>query len=77
MPNPPEHDLIMMLMDIVFAEKSTKVLTPFKNEMPDCVPVIRSHLLQLLIEFRYSLSYEVLLNVQYCLVTITSLVTFT
>jgi len=50
--NPPEPDLIMMLMDIVFAEKSTKILTPFKNEKADPVPVIRSHLLQLLLEFR-------------------------
>ena len=57
MPNPPEPDLIMMLMNIVFAEKSTKMLTPFKNEKADSVPVIRSYLLQLLLEFRYICMY--------------------
>ena len=57
MPSPPEPDLIMMLMDIVFAEKSTKMLTPFKNEKADPVPVIRSYLLQLLLEFRYTHTY--------------------
>ena len=57
MPNPPEPDLIMMLMDIIFAGKSTKMLTPFKNEKADPVPVIRSYLLQLLLEFRYIAMY--------------------
>jgi len=53
MPNPPDHDLIMMLMDIVFAEKrSTRILSPFDNEKTDPAPVIRSYLLQLLLDFR-------------------------
>ena len=53
MPNPPEPDLIMMLMDIVFAEgKSTRLLSPFNNEKADPAPVIRSYLLQLLLTFR-------------------------
>ena len=53
MPNPPERKLVMMLMDIVFAEgNSTRVLSPFKNERPDQSPVIRSYLLQLLLEFK-------------------------
>ena len=53
MPNPPDRDLIMMLMDIVFAEgKSTRILSPFNNEQTDPAPVIRSYLLQLLLEFR-------------------------
>ena len=52
-PNPPEHGLIMMLMDIVFAEgMSTRLLSPFNNEKTDPVPVIRSYLLQLLLTFR-------------------------
>ena len=53
---PPEPDLIMMLMNIVFAEgNATKVLSPFNNEITDTAPVIRSNLLQLLLEFRYSI----------------------
>ena len=53
MPNPPETKLVEMLMDIVFSEgKSTKILSPFKNEQADPSPVIRSYLLQLLLEFR-------------------------
>jgi len=53
MPNPPEYKLVMMLMDIIFAEGNyTRVLSPFKNERPDQSPVIRSYLLQLLLEFR-------------------------
>ena len=50
---PPEPDLIMMLMNIVFAEgNTTRILSPFNNEKTDSVPVIRLHLLQLLIKFR-------------------------
>ena len=65
MPNPPEHDLIMMLMDIVFAEgKSTRILSPFNNEKSDPAPVIRSYLLQLLLTFRY-LNYINLTYVYY------------
>ena len=53
---PPEPDLVMMLMNIVFAEgNATKVLSPFNNEKTDTAPVIRSNLLQLLLEFRYSI----------------------
>ena len=53
MPDPPEDGLIMMLMDIVFAEdKSTRLLSPFNNEKVDPAPVIRSYLLQLLLTFR-------------------------
>ena len=54
MPSLPEHDLIMMLMDIVFAEgkSTTRVLSPFNNEKADPGPVIRSYLLQLLLTFR-------------------------
>ena len=54
--NSPEPDLIMMFMNIVFAEgNTTKVLSPFNNETTDTAPVIRSNLLQLLLEFRYSI----------------------
>ena len=50
---PPEPDLIMMLMNIVFAGgNKTRILSPFKNETIDPAPVIRSYLLQLLLEFR-------------------------
>ena len=53
MPTPPEPKLVLMLMDIVFAEGNyTRVLSPFKNERADPSPVIRSYLLQLLLEFR-------------------------
>ena len=51
--NPPEPDLIKMLMNIVFVEgNTTRILSPFKNEKADPTPVIRSYLLQLLLEFR-------------------------
>ena len=51
--NPPEPDLIKMLMNIVFAEgNTTRILSPFNNEKADPAPVIRSNLLQLLLKFR-------------------------
>ena len=54
--HPPEPDLIKMLINIVFAEgNTTKVLSPFTNETTDNAPVIRSNLLQLLLEFRYGI----------------------
>ena len=51
--NPPEPNLIRMLMNIVFDEgKTTRILSPFDNEKADPAPVIRSYLLQLLLEFK-------------------------
>ena len=55
---PPEPDLIKMLMDTVFTEKSesmeveTRDITPYQVD-PDDVPVVRSFLLQLLLEHKY------------------------
>ena len=57
----PEPDLIKMLMDTVFTEKEpeaetssmyTRDMTPYEAD-PDQVPVIRSFLLQLLLEHKY------------------------
>ena len=57
---PPEPDLIKMLMDTVFTEKKqtteatsldTRDMTPYQED-PDQVPVIRSFLLQLLLEHK-------------------------
>ena len=59
----PEPDLITMLMEIVFNEKSescidenteleTRELTPYKVVSSDKIPTIRSFLLQLLLEHK-------------------------
>ena len=59
----PEPDLITMLMEIVFNEKSescidenteleTRELTPYKVISSDKIPTIRSFLLQLLLEHK-------------------------
>ena len=48
--NNPEPALIDYLIECIFTSKtSTKSLTPFSEKEDDCVPVIRSYLLQLLI----------------------------
>ena len=54
----PEPDLIKMLMEIIYTEKKdagviTQDLTPFTEGKKDKVPVIRSSLLQLLLEHKY------------------------
>ena len=52
----PEPSLIKMLLDTVFTEKdelSTQELTPYKDDIADEIPTIRSFLLQLLLEHRY------------------------
>ena len=65
----PEDKLIIMLLDIVFTEqmvvdegeeggkgkRGTRNLTPFKDESGDKQPIIRSFLLQLLLEHEYVL----------------------
>ena len=53
----PEPDLIKMLMEIIYTEKDagviTQDLTPFAEGKKDKAPVIRSSLLQLLLEHKY------------------------
>ena len=58
---PPEPDLIKMLMDTVFTEKKqeletvsldTRDMTPYQDDPDDQVPVVRSFLLQLLLEHK-------------------------
>ena len=53
---PPEPDLIKMLMDTVFTAKEdsvdTRDMTPYDVDA-DQVPVVRSFLLQLLLEHKY------------------------
>ena len=51
----PEPALIKMLLNTVFVDKtdSTQELTPYKDAKADKIPVIRSFLLQLLLEHRY------------------------
>ena len=57
---PPEPELIKMLMNTVFTEKKqdaslgTRDMTPYQAD-PDHVPVVRSFLLQLLLEHKYVL----------------------
>ncbi len=49
----PEPELIKMLMDIIFTENdSTCDLTPFTNTKGDKSPIVRSSLLQLLLEHK-------------------------
>ena len=55
---PPEPDLIKMLMNTVFTERKedasaldTRDMTPYQAD-PDQVPVVRSFLLQLLLEHK-------------------------
>ena len=79
----PEDELVIMLLDIVFTEqreveeggegeggkRGTRNLTPFKDDAGDKQPVVRSFLLQLLLEHEYALfictkiCYEPFLNV--------------
>ena len=54
----PEPDLIKMLMEIIYTEKEdtgiiTQDLTPFTEGKKDKAPIIRSSLLQLLLEHKY------------------------
>ena len=53
---PPEPKLIELLLNIVFVEQDdkfeTKEFTYSKNVKKDRVPVIRSFLLQLLLEYK-------------------------
>ena len=69
----PEPQLVKLLLDTVFIDSvdeqiSTKDLTPYKGEQ-DSVPVIRSFILQLLLEHRfviiqYSRRYSLCMNCQ-------------
>ena len=66
----PEDALVMVLLDIVFTEqkeveeggegkggkRGTRNLTPFKDDVKDKLPVVRSFLLQLLLEHKYALN---------------------
>ena len=53
---PPEPELIEKLLEIVFTEKDeTKELSYSDKERTDKVPVIRSFLLQLLLEHKYTI----------------------
>jgi hypothetical protein len=71
---PPEPDLIKMLMNAVFTEKKedasaldTRDMTPYQAD-PDQVPVVRSFLLQLLLEHKYDLDMHVYpVNNYFCL----------
>ena len=56
----PEPDLVKILLDTVFVEKSdsTQELTPYKDDKADKIPTIRSFLLQLLLEHRYVLVWH-------------------
>lgn len=63
----PEDRLVTMLLDIVFTKqreetnggeseggkRGTRNLTPFKDEVGDKQPIVRSFLLQLLLEHEY------------------------
>ena len=50
----PEPELIKMLLDIIFTESdvgvATREIVPMSDEKSDKIPVIRSSLLQLLLE---------------------------
>jgi len=60
----PEQDLIKMLMQIIFVHKQTRDLTYRKDGKKDKKPTIRSALLQLLLEYRYSIELYSMLCVR-------------
>ena len=67
-PSVPEPQLVKLLLDTVFIESSeerisTRELTPYQNEGHDSVPVIRSFILQLLLEHRLGVQVN---NVESC-----------
>lgn len=47
---PPEHELVAELIETVI---STKQLSHFSNSKTDKIPLVRSHLLQLLLDYEY------------------------
>ena len=80
----PDHDLVEMLLNIVFTEKAqvgggdeegglgTRVLTPYKDDPKgkDETPIIRSFLLQLLLEHKYVHCNTVCVNHSLILITL-------
>ena len=46
----PEEALIRMLMEVVFTENATRKITHVADAKTDEIPVVRSSLLQLLLE---------------------------
>ena len=72
----PDDDLVEMLLNIVFTEKAqvegreeegrlgTRVLTPYKDDLKerDETPIIRSFLLQLLLEHKYVHNHKISVN---------------
>ena len=46
----PEEALIRMLMEVVFTENATREITHVADAKTDEIPVVRSSLLQLLLE---------------------------
>lgn len=62
MNKPPEDKLVAELIKTVTQSKgSTMQLSPFNNNEADKIPVVRSYLLQLLLDYEYAIS-------DYCIV---------
>jgi len=54
MNDPPEEKLVSKLIETVIPTTGpTKEVSVFKDNLPDTVPVIRSYVLQLLLEYKY------------------------
>ena len=52
--DPPEDDLITKLIETAIPKTgSTQQLSPLKNDVVDETPIIRSNLLQLLLDYEY------------------------
>lgn len=51
MNEPPEDELVSKLIETVI---STQQLSPFSDSKADKFPLVRSHLLQLLLEYEYA-----------------------
>ena len=51
MNEPPEDELVSELIDTVL---STQQLSPFSDSKADKFPLVRSHLLQLLLDYEYA-----------------------
>ena len=52
MKEPPEDELVSELIDTVITKQQ---LSPFSDSKADKIPLVRSHLLQLLLDYEYAI----------------------
>ena len=54
MNEPPEDDLVSEMIETVISKQQ---LSPFSDSKADKIPLVRSHLLQLLLDYKYAATY--------------------